>query len=203
MLPTKIRIELGRSTDMRALNVLAAGGIACLTAQSGHAAENGFYIGAASGEMETRDKIGLGSTYDQQDSAFKVIGGWRPVDWFALEGSYFDLGEVTLQQSAPGLAPFRLEQKGYDAFAVFLVDVAIVDLFLKAGAVKSSADLTTNPSASPTSSVDHDTDFAWGAGAQVRFRKVAARIEYERLEISNGDNFKPPKVVSVGITWSF
>jgi hypothetical protein len=189
--------------EMRVLNVMAIGGMACLFASGSHAAENGFYIGAASGEMETRDKIGLGTTYDQQDSSFKVIGGWRPVDWFALEGSYFDLGEVTLQQSAPGLAPFRLEQKGYDVFAVFLVDVAIVDLFVKTGAVKSSADLTTNPVGSPSSSVDRDTDFAWGAGAQVRFRKVAARIEYERLEISNGNSFKPPKVVSVGITWSF
>jgi hypothetical protein len=77
------------------------------------------------------------------------------------------------------------------------------DLFAKAGAVKSSADLTTSTIAGPASSVDHDTDFAWGAGAQVRFRKLAARIEYERLEISNGNSFKPPKVISVGITWSF
>jgi hypothetical protein len=188
---------------MRALNVFAAGGMACLIAQSGSAAENGFYLGAASGEMATRDKVGLGNAYDEQDTSFKVIAGWRPIDWFAIEGSYFDLGEVTLQQSAPNLAPFRLEQKGYDAFAVFLVDIAIVDLFLKAGAVKSSADLTTRTVAGSTSSVDHDTDFAWGAGAQVRFRKLAARIEYERLEISNGDGFKPPKVVSVGVTWSF
>jgi hypothetical protein len=188
---------------MRALDVMAAGGIACLAAGGGHAAENGFYLGAASGETETRHQVGLGTLFDEQDSSFKVIGGWRPVDWFAVEGSYFDLGEVTLHQTVPDLSPFRLEQKGYDVFAVFLVDIAMFDLFAKAGAVKSSADLTTNTIAGPTSSVDRDTDFAWGAGAQVRFNKLAARIEYERLEISNGDSFKPPKVVSVGITWSF
>ena len=188
---------------MRALHVVAVGGMACFFAAAGHAAENGFYIGAASGEMETRDKVGLGDVFDQQDSSFKLIGGWRPVDWFALEGSYFDLGEVTLQQSAPGLQPFRLEQKGYDAFAVFLVDIAMFDLFLKAGAVKSSADLTTSTTAGPASSVDEDTDFAWGAGAQFRVRKLVTRIEYERLEISNGNSFKPPQVISIGLIWSF
>lgn len=188
---------------MRALHIAAAGGMACFFAASGHAAENGFYIGAARGEMETRHRVGLGDMFDEQDRSFKVIAGWRPVDWFAIEGSYFDLGEVTLHQSVPDLSPFKLEQKGHDVFAVFLVDIAVFDLFAKAGVVKSTADLTTNTIAGPMSSVDYDTDLAWGAGAQVRFRKLAARIEYERLNISNGNAFKPPKMVSVGVTWSF
>jgi len=37
----------------------------------------------------------------------------------------------------------------------------------------------------------------------VRFRQLAARIEYERLEISNGDSFNPPKLVSVGVILTF
>ena len=78
---------------------------------------------------------------------------------------------------------------------MFFVDVALVDLFAKVGGVRSRADLTTNTIAGPASSVDTDTDLAWGAGVQIRFRKLSARIEYERLEISNGKSFKPPKVV--------
>jgi opacity protein-like surface antigen len=177
--------------------------LAGLVAARAHAAEHGLYFGAAHGEAETRHKVGLGSLFDEQDQTFKIMGGYRPVDWFAVESSYFDLGEVTLYRSVPDLSPFRLEQKGYDVFAVFFVDVANVDLFAKAGGVWSRADLTTSTIAGPSSSVDQDTDFAWGAGAQIRFRKLAARIEYERLEISNGNSFKPPKVVSVGVTWTF
>lgn len=187
---------------MRALHVVAAGGVACFFAASGHAAENGFYFGAARGEAETHHER-LGSLFDDQDSSFKVIGGWRPVDWFALEGSYFDLGDVTLQQTVQDLSPFRLEQKGYDAFAVLLVDIAMFDLFAKAGVVWSRADSTTSTIAGPFSSVDQDTDFAWGAGAQFRVRKLTTRIEYERLEISNGNSFKPPRVISIGLIWSF
>jgi opacity protein-like surface antigen len=188
---------------MKSLHLLFAGAIASLVALNVRAAENGFYIGAGTGETETRHKGGLGEIFDEQDRSFKVMGGWRPVDWFAIEGSFFDLGEVTLYRPVPDLSPFKLEQKGHAVFAVFFVDVAIVDLFAKAGAVRSSADLTTSTIAGPASSVDQDTDFAWGAGAQLKFRKLAARIEYERLEISNGNGFKPPKVVSVGVTWTF
>lgn len=189
---------------MRSLQLLVVTAvIASLVAGGAHAAENGFYVGAAAGEAETRHKIGLGDIFDDQDSSFKVIGGWRLVDWFALEGSYFDLGEITLRRTAPDLSPFKLEQKGYDAFGVFLLDIAMFDLFAKAGIVKSSADLTTNTIAGPVSSVDRDTDFAWGGGAQVAFGKLAARIEYERLEISNGNSFEPPKMISLGVTWTF
>jgi len=123
--------------------------IASLAAEAGHAAEAGFYIGAATGEMETRHKVGVGDVFDERDSTFKLIAGWRPVDWFAIEGSYGDLGDVTLQQTVPDLSPFRLEQKAYDLFGVFLKEFTIVGVFAKAGAVKSSADLTTNTIAGP------------------------------------------------------
>jgi len=187
---------------MRSLH-LAICAIASLLAGTARAAENGFYIGAAGGDTETQLQTGVGDVYDDQDSSFKVIGGWRPFDWFALEGGYFDLGNVTLHEPVPGLAPFRLEQTGYDVFGMFLIELASFDLFAKAGVVMSSADLTTSLPGGQASSVDHDTDFAWGAGAQVRFRKLAARIEYERFEISNGNSFEPPTIISFGITWTF
>ena len=115
-----------------------------LLAGTARAAENGFYIGAAGGDTETQHQTGVGDIYDDQDSSFKVIGGWRPFDWFALEGGYFDLGNVTLHEAVPGLAPFRLEQEGYDVFGVFLIEIVNFDLFAKAGVVISSADLTTS-----------------------------------------------------------
>jgi hypothetical protein len=186
-----------RSLDLKACAILS------VLASTAQAAEDGFYIGAASGESKTRHEGGLGDVFDDEDSAFKLMGGWRPVDWFAIEASYFDLGAVTLRQAVPGLSPFRLEQDGYDVFGVFFVDIINFDLFAKAGAVRSSADLTTGTIAGQASSVDNDSDFAWGVGAQLRFRKLAARVEYERRDISNGSNFKTPTMVSVGITWTF
>ena len=187
---------------MRSLHWAACAIVGLLTGTA-RAAENGFYIGAAAGETETQHQTGVGDVYDDQDQSFKIIGGWRPFDWFALEGGYFDLGNVTLEQAVPDLPPFRLEQTGYDFFSVFLIEIANFDLFGKAGIVASSADLTMSFPGGQASSVDHDTDFAWGGGVQFRFRKLAARIEYERFEISNGNSLEPPTNVSFGITWTF
>ena len=188
---------------MRPLHLVMAGAIACLTANAGHAAEDGIYIGAAIGQAVTDDTLGLGEFYDDSDQLEKFIVGWRLIDWFAIEASYFDLGEVTLDQTVPAAAPFRLEQDGWDVFAMFLWEMSAVDLFAKGGIVNSDADLTQGTGGGQTSSVDEDTDFGWGLGVQFRFRKLATRIEYENLTISNGERFEHPEMVSLGITWTF
>jgi hypothetical protein len=180
-----------------------AGAIACLTANVGHAAEDGFYIGAATGQAVTGDTLELGEAYDDSDRLEKFIVGWRLIDWFAIEASYFDLGAVTLDQGVPAAAPFRLEQDGWDVFAMVLWETRAVDVFAKAGIVRSDADLTQNVGAGQTSSVDEDTDFGWGVGVQFRFRKLATRVEWEKLSISNGNRFDHPELLSLGVTWTF
>ena len=188
---------------MRRLHLVMAGAIACVTANVGHAAEDGIYIGAAIGQAKTGDAIGLGELYDDTDQLEKFIVGWRPMDWFAIEASYFDLGAVSLDQTVPAAAPFRLEQDGWDVFGVLLWEMSAVDLFAKAGVVSSDADLTQNTGGGQSSSVDEDTDFGWGVGVQFRFGKLATRIEWEKLTISNGDRFDHPELLSLGLTWTF
>jgi hypothetical protein len=189
---------------MRFVHLVMAGATACLAANIGHAAEDGIYIGAAVGQATTDDTIGLGEFYDDTDQLEKFIVGWRPMDWFAIEASYLDLGAVTLNQSVPAAAPFRLEQDGWGVFAMGLWEMGAFDLFAKGGFLNSDADLTqTGSGGGQTSSVDEDTDFSWGLGVQFRFRKLATRIEYEQLTISNGERFEHPELVSLGITWTF
>jgi len=189
---------------MRSLQFVIAGVAACFVTDLARAAEDGIYIGAASGQVETDDRLGLGEVYDDQDTTTKLILGYRPFDWFAIEASYFDLGSVTLTQSVPAAAPFRLEQDGWNVFGVFLLELGPFDLFAKGGAVSSDADLTQNVGGgAQASSVDEDKDIGWGVGAQYRFKRLATRIEYEEFHISNGDRFDFPKMVSLGITWTF
>jgi hypothetical protein len=180
-----------------------AGTCACFAENVGHAAEDGIYIGAATGQAVTGDTLELGEVYDDTDRLEKFIVGWRMIDWFAIEASYFDLGGVTLDQSVPAAEPFRLEQDGWDVFAMLMWEMSAVDLFAKAGIVNSDADFTQNVGSGQTSSVDEDTDFGWGVGVQFRFRKLATRIEWEKLSISNGSRFDHPELVSLGITWTF
>ena len=56
------------------------------------AADNGFYLGAGISQSNTELELaGFGSD-DVDDTGFKVIGGWRPLDWLAVEANYIDLG---------------------------------------------------------------------------------------------------------------
>jgi hypothetical protein len=187
---------------MRPLHLVTAGVIACFTANVCQAAEDGIYIGAALGQAVTDDTLGLGEVFDDTDRLEKLIVGWRPIDWFAIEASYFDLGAVTLNQTPAG-APFRLEQDGWNVSGMFLWEISAVDLFVKGGIVNSDADLTQSVGGGQASSVDEDTDFGWGVGVQFRFRKLATRVEWERFSISNGDRLERPELLSVGITWTF
>ena len=179
------------------------GALASVLTANAHAAENGFYFGAGFGEAQTDDDLALGGAYDDQDSSYKVIGGWRIFDWFGVEGGYHDLGEVSLQEPVGSVSPFTIEQDGWNASSMFYLEIANFDLFGKLGFVMSSADLTTNAPGGQTSSVDRDTDFAWGVGGQLRFRKLAMRIEYEHFNVSNGDGIEEPSVLSFGVTWTF
>src|SRR5262245_2491749 len=61
-----------------------------------YAAEHGGYVGAAVGEMQTDDVDD--TVYDGDDGGFKLVGGWRLLDWLAVEGSYFDLGKISWRQ---------------------------------------------------------------------------------------------------------
>src|SRR5262245_34828448 len=56
------------------------------------AADNGFYLGAGVSQATTKLSFeGLGSD-DVDDTGFKVIAGWRPLDFFAVEANYVDMG---------------------------------------------------------------------------------------------------------------
>ncbi len=49
-----------------------------------------------------------------------------------------------------------------------------------------------------------DEDFAWGLGAQVRFGKLAVRLEYEDFDtITSLSGVDPPHIVSLGVAWTF
>jgi hypothetical protein len=188
---------------MKAICAVVAAVMLTLAVDLSRADENGFYFGGAAGRSQTRDKRGPGNIVDDTDLGFKILGGWRPVDWFAVEGTYYDLGDVALERNVPDLSPFALEQTAYGGYGVFLLDIARFDLFGKVGLIRSKADYTSNTLIGPVTWTDRDTDYAWGLGAQAHFGRAAARIEYERLHISNGPDFKSPKLVFVGMTWRF
>ncbi len=167
------------------------------------AADNGFYLGAAVGQGNVdSENIDFGLFLDQvdgDDTAFKVIAGFRPLDLFAVEVNYVDLGTAEDDN-------VRVDTTGVDAFALLFLPIPLVDIFFKAGAITWDQDFSAGqalafPTSTQTTTVNTDgTDFAYGAGVGLGFGSLAARLEYERFEIENTDTVD---MISLGLTWTF
>jgi len=156
------------------------------------AADNGFYLGA--GVLQSQYGLsnpGNLGPFDDEDTGYKLIAGFRPLDSFGVELNYADHGNATAPSGIVCVqlitvpCPFEseLEAKTLSAFAVGYLDLPLVDLFAKAGATSWDLDVNSLSVNSGFAASEDGTEFAWGAGAQVHFGSLGLRLEYEQLNI--------------------
>lgn len=180
-------------------NILAFATLALL-AGTASAADNGIYLGAAIGADATLDGGQFVSDLDLEDSPYKLIAGFRPLDHFGVEVNYVDFGTARQRQVVPDL-DVAADVTMFDAFAVGYLPISIVDLYAKAGIVRWDTDVKLTTILGPQPGVSESgTDFAWGAGAQLRFGSLAFRLEYESFEVPDADQVD---MLSLGFTWTF
>ncbi len=160
------------------------------------AADNGIYLGASVGQSGVQaDDIGFdGGDFDGDATGFKVIAGWRFVDWLSVEANYVDLGSGDDTVDGEKL---KVDASGISLSAVGFLPIGPVDVFARVGAINWEADVKS-PSFGSIS--DDGTDFTYGVGAQFRVWSLALRAEYERFDISDADTVD---MVSLGVTWTF
>ncbi|MGH8261958.1 MAG: outer membrane protein [Steroidobacterales bacterium] len=164
------------------------------------AADNGIYLGAATVLDQTLHASGGPYDLDVKNRPYKLIIGIRPIDMFGVEANYVDYGSAKNSDVIADLT-VNAHARFYDAFAVGYLPLPLVDLYAKAGLVRWDTDFQLTTIAGPQSRVSKSgTDFAYGAGAQVRFGSLAARLEYERFEVSDADKID---LLSLGVTWTF
>jgi opacity protein-like surface antigen len=154
------------------------------------AADNGIYLGAG----YVQSDYGLDDPdldgFDDEDSGFKLIAGWRVIDNFGVEVNYIDHGDARVPPAT------RLGAETISGFAVGYIDFPLVDLFAKAGATSWTVDATSGG----IDFDDDDFDFAWGAGIQVRFWSLAGRLEYEQFPIVDDEKLD---TISLSFTYTF
>lgn len=173
---------------MRKSVLLAAAlaGPALLTGTGALAADNGFYLGAGVGQANVDvDALGV----DGDDTGFKVIAGFRPLDFFAVELNYIDFGTVED-------GPVKVDADAIAAFAVGFLPVGPVDLYAKAGLADSDASARVGNLRDSTDG----TDFAYGVGVQFRFLSLSARLEYEKFDLDDVDDLN---MLTLGVTYTF
>jgi hypothetical protein len=160
------------------------------------AADNGIYLGGSVGQsgVEIDESFeGENFSFDTDSTAFKVIAGWRFLDWLAVEGNYVDLGS-----GDDTVADTKIESDidGLSVSAVGFLPVGPVDLFARVGAINWDAEV----SALGESFSDDGTDLTYGVGAQFRVWSLSIRAEYEMFDIDAADTVD---MLSLGVTWTF
>jgi hypothetical protein len=156
-------------------------------------ADNGFYLGAGATQSDYGlSNPGAASPFDDSTSGYKLIAGIRLLDSFAIEANYIDHGNATVPSgivclqfiTVPCPASASVTAKTMSAFAVGFLHFPVVDLFAKAGVDSWKFDGHSIGAGAPAFTVNESgTDLAYGAGVQLHFGSLGARLEYERFDI--------------------
>ena len=164
------------------------------------AADNGFYLGLASSDVSSDYDLGPFTAGDvDDDRGLKAIVGFRPLDSFAIEANYVDMGESRVPLSIACTVPpcpteATIDSQALSVSAVGLLALPLVDLYARVGYSKWETEL------SPFAAQKLDgNDPTYGAGAQVRVGSFALRLEYERFDFDDDSS----DLVSIGFTYTF
>lgn len=163
------------------------------------AADTGFYAGAGIGIFNTEiSESDIGLKFDEDDTGFKVFGGYQFLPWLGAELAYIDGGESSVSTSDPafGSAKLEVDVSAITAAAVGTLPIGeMFELYGKLGIAMWDGKLTASASGliceelelgetCAESVSDDGTDFFWGIGAGINIgEQFNVRVEYEVLEI--------------------
>ncbi len=157
----------------------------------------GMYFGAGIGNTffssDVEDALDQIKNIDENATAWKIFGGFHGSRFVGVEGGYRSFGKVSSTLSGE---LFESKTDGWDIEALGRIQVAIVDIFAKAGVMFWSTDLKLLGK----NYDDSGTDFFWGLGAGVHLGPIGARLEWESVEGGGPDNLS---MVSLSATIGF
>lgn len=182
---------------MKIQSIACAAALMALASFPSHAVDNGIYLGAGVGQSGVEfddDFEGTNLDFDASATSYKVIAGWRFIDWLSVELNYVDLG--TADDRVQG-QKIETDIDGVSLSALGFLPIGPVDLFARVGAIDWSADLSVPGIGSGS---DDGTDFTYGVGAQFRVWSLSLRAEYEVFDISDADTVD---MISASVTWTF
>ncbi len=174
--------------------VACAGLAMCAVAGNASAVEHGFYLGGGLGQSESGLRAG-NVNYSDNDLGYKLIAGFRALKILAVEANYVDLGNTSS-------GAVEAKTKALDVFAVGFLPLPVIDIYGKLGVVYWKTDAHSPSSVGYSGfSLNHSgSDLAYGAGVQMHFGALAARLEYEGFDVQQAST---PSFLSIGLTYTF
>ena len=176
--------------NMKFASIAALGALSLAAiAPQAAAADNGFYLGAGI----TKSEFDAGSDSDGlDDSSFKAIVGFRPLDWLAVEANYIDIGS----ESDSG---FSLDASAITVSGLLIAEVGLVDLYARLGMAQWKLDASVSGVGSAS---DEGWEPTYGVGVGAHFGSIGVRAEYEKFSL--GDDYDADvNTVSLSFTYTF
>jgi OOP family OmpA-OmpF porin len=175
------------NTKFASVAALGALALAAFAPQAA-AADNGFYLGAGI----TSSKFDVGNASDSlDDNSYKIIAGFRPLDWLALEGNYIDLGS---ESDGSGTS---LDAQAFTVSGLFIAEFAVIDLYARLG----MANWRLNAELNNLHASDDGWEPTYGVGIGAHFGSIGIRAEYESFQASDYD--LDVNTVSLSVTYTF
>jgi len=209
---------------VRAVGALGLAGIAAVSGQAS-AADEGWYLGFGIGQSReknhheriTQELLGSGFTTnsisdDSKDTAWKLLGGKKFNKNFAVEASYFNLGEFgfTAQTTPPGTLNGKIKLQGVGVDAVGILPLASqFSAFAKLGLQYAKAQDTFTGTGAVTVSNPNPSKSAFGykAGLGVQYDftpSLGLRGELENYRVDDAVGNKGNiNTLMVGLVYMF
>lgn len=180
---------------------------AMLVAGPALAQDQGWYVGATIGKSSQDDACAgssvAGVSCDDEDTAWRILGGYQFNKHFAVEAGYTDVGEAS---ASGGGFNASVEAKIWEVVAVgswpFTPNFSA---YGKLGLYRGETDFNTNIPGVGNAS-ESNNDLTYGIGARWDFtRNLGARLEYQVYSDVGGGNIGEGdvEVISVGVIWKF
>jgi OmpA-OmpF porin, OOP family len=181
-----------------AVAVLGTLSLAAMAPQAA-AADNGFYLGA--GLTQTDFKVSVDDFDGDEsfdDNSFKIIAGFRPLDWLAVEANYIDLGSVDFDDGS-GVS---IDSKALTASVLLIKEFQVIDVFARVGVAKWDSDFNVEDLGTVS---DDGFEPTFGVGVGAHFGSVGVRAEWERFSTEALDDEIDTDVdtLSVSFTYTF
>jgi opacity protein-like surface antigen len=154
-----------------------------------------WYAGIGLGQSENKQRLsklggpGFTGDVDNEDSSWKVFGGYRLWDEFvAVEVSYADLGTTKVTGTSGGSASTGVQE--IDTFTIGVVGrIPITDplgVIIHLGFSRNDSKLTSTIGGTSTFEGATDFEFYYGGGLQYEITKtIGVRAEFEIFEIAD------------------
>lgn len=170
------------------------------------AQDTGFYAGIHIGQASAKDGCegagALGVSCDDEDTAFKILGGYQFNKNFAVELGYTDFGEVS---GGGAVGNFSTEATAFELVAVGMMPLA--DRFSVYGKIGMyRADVDASGTGIFGSVSESNTDLTFAVGVRYDFtRNLGVRAEWQKYQDVGGGDISESDVdvLSVGVIWKF